>query len=61
MHLLKTTVEQTLAVSMAGAFEWLKTQKTKQRVLVMLSGGNIAPDTYQKIWEKSYLENLSSF
>ncbi len=61
MHLLKITVEPTSAVSMAGAFEWLKTQKTKQRVLVMLSGGNIAPETYQKIWEKSYLENLPSF
>ena len=61
MHLLKITVEPTSAVSMAGAFEWLKTQKTKQRVLVMLSGGNISPDTYQKIWEKSYLENLPSF
>jgi threonine dehydratase len=61
MHLLKITVEPTSAVSMAGAFEWLKTQKTKQRVLVLLSGGNIAPETYQKIWEKSYLENLPSF
>lgn len=61
MHLLKITVEPTSAVAMAGAFEWLKTQKTKQRVLVLLSGGNIAPETYQKIWQESYLEKLPSF
>jgi len=58
MHFLKITVEPTSATSMAAAFEWLKTQKTKQRVLVILSGGNIAPETYQKIWQKNYLEQL---
>ncbi len=58
MHLLKITIEPTSAVAMAGAFDWLKTQRTRQRVLVLLSGGNIAPETYQKIWEKSWLEML---
>ena len=56
MNLLKVVVEPTSAVSMGAAFEWLKTQKTKQRVLVMLSGGNIAPETYRAIWEKNYLD-----
>ncbi len=60
MHLLKITVEPTSAVAMAGAFEWLRTQKKKQRILVMLSGGNIAPETYQKIWQESFLEKLPS-
>jgi len=58
IHLLKIAVEPTSAVAMAAAFHWLKTQKTKQKVLVMLSGGNIAAETYQKIWSKSYLEKL---
>lgn len=58
MHLLKITVEPTSAVAMAGAFNWLKDQQSKQKVLVMLSGGNIAPETYQKIWHTSHLEKL---
>jgi len=43
---------------MAGVVKWLKKQKSKQRVLVLLSGGNIAPETYQKIWQESFLEKL---
>ncbi len=58
MHLLKITVEPTSAVAMVGAVKWLKKQKSKQRVLVLLSGGNIAPETYQKIWQESFLEKL---
>jgi len=58
MHLLKITVEPTSAVAMAGAVKWLKKQKSKQRVLILLSGGNIAPETYQKIWQESFLEKL---
>jgi len=58
MHLLKITIEPTSAVAMGGAFDWLKTQRTKQRVLVMISGGNISPEIYQRIWETSYLEIL---
>ncbi len=50
MHLLKITVEPTAALAMAGAFEWLKMQKYKQTILVILSGGNIAQDTYKQIW-----------
>jgi threonine dehydratase len=55
-HLLKVVVEPTSAVAMAGACQWLKTQKEKKRVLVILSGGNIDADTYQKIWSHDYLE-----
>lgn len=58
MNLLKITVEPTSAVAMAAAFEWLKGQKTKRKVLVLLSGGNIDADTYRQIWAKSYLEEL---
>jgi threonine dehydratase len=54
-HLLKTPVEPTSAVAMGAAYQWLATQKTKQRVLVILSGANIAPETHRAIWEKDYL------
>ncbi len=57
-HLLKTTVEPSSAVAMAAAHKWLKTQKTRQRVLVMLSGGNVAPETYRMVWENNYLDRL---
>lgn len=59
-HLLKATVEPTAAVSMAAAFAWLKTQKDKQRVLIMLSGGNIDVATHQKIWQQGYLDTPPS-
>jgi len=57
-HLLKVSVEPTSAVAMAAAFEWLKTQKNKQRVLVILSGGNVDADTQRQIWEKDYLGQI---
>lgn len=56
MHLLKVSVEPTSAVAMGAAFKWLQTQSIKQRVLVLLSGGNIDPGTYRNIWERSYLD-----
>lgn len=39
--LLPVPCEPTAAVAMASAFNWLKTQKNKQKVLIILSGGNI--------------------
>ncbi|MCH2037175.1 MAG: serine/threonine dehydratase [Rickettsiales bacterium] len=52
-HLLKITVEPTSCVAMVGAYAWLKQQKKQQTILILLSGGNIAQDTYQTIWRKS--------
>lgn len=40
-ELLDVPCEPTAAVAMASAFNWLKTQNTRQRILVILSGGNI--------------------
>lgn len=57
-HLLKTTVEPTSATAMAGAHQWLDTQSSRKTVLILLSGGNIAPDSYQKIWETNHLQQL---
>jgi len=56
-HLLKVVVEPTSAVAMAAAFQWLKTQKSKRRVLVILSGGNVDAESYRKIWAKDYLSH----
>ncbi len=59
-HLLKITVEPTSALVMGGICQWLKTQKTPQNVLVMLSGGNVSPQSYRKIWQENYLETPPS-
>ncbi len=56
-HMLKTPVEPTSAVAMGAACAWLKGQKSKRRVLILLSGGNIDAASYQAIWRKDYLEN----
>ncbi|EAR00990.1 serine/threonine dehydratase [Maribacter sp. HTCC2170] len=55
-HLLKLHIEPTSALGMVAGFQWLKAQKTKKRIVVILSGGNIDQKTQSKIWEKSYLE-----
>jgi threonine dehydratase len=55
-HLLKVVVEPTPAVAMAAACQWLKTQKSKKRVLVILSGGNVGAAAYQQIWQHNYLD-----
>ncbi|GMN07352.1 serine/threonine dehydratase [Croceitalea sp. MTPC5] len=57
-HLLKCRIEPTCAMPMEAIRRWLKTQKTKQRVLLIISGGNIDQPTTQKIWEKDYLGQL---
>lgn len=59
-HLLKTTVEPTSATTMGAVTKWLATQSKPQRVLVLLSGGNIAPETYKRIWERNYLDCIPS-
>lgn len=54
-HLLKCRIEPTCAMSMEAVSRWLKTQKTKQRVLVVISGGNVDQATTQKIWAEDCL------
>lgn len=56
MHLLKAVVEPTSAVAMAGAAAWLKTQAEPKTVLVILSGGNLSPETQQAIWQANALD-----
>lgn len=60
-HLLKLHIEPTSALSMEAGYKWLKTQKSRKRIAIILSGGNIDQQTQSKIWAKSYLENEPSY
>lgn len=59
-HLLKINLEPTCALGMAGAYKYIKEGYTSAKILVIVSGGNVDPSTYLKIWEKSYLDKLPS-
>jgi len=56
IHLLKLHIEPTSAMAMEGVLQWLRKQKTKKRVMVILSGGNIDHETQSAIWKKNYLD-----
>lgn len=55
MHLLKTTVEPTSAVAMSAAHQWMRKQSKRQSILILLSGGNIDPSTYETLWKNHQL------
>ena len=63
-HLLKIHVEPTCAMSMGAVIEWLKLQNIKQnseqKVLVILSGGNIDQQKMLKIWQDDHLQLVPS-
>lgn len=59
-HLLKLHVEPTSAMSMAAVCQWLKKQRAPQKVLVMLTGGNIDSTKMQQIWQTDYLNTPPS-
>jgi threonine dehydratase len=60
-HLLKVTIEPTAAIAMAAAYKWLGLQGVKQRVLVIISGGNIDTSTYSQVWYKNYLDKVPGY
>ncbi|MCG8696456.1 MAG: serine/threonine dehydratase [Bacteroidales bacterium] len=55
-HLLKLRVEPTSAMVMDGVIQWLNEQNSPQKVLVILTGGNIDQETTNKIWQKNVLD-----
>ncbi len=59
-HLLKLHVEPTSAMTMEGVVEWLRDQPRKQRVLVILSGGNIDASKMRTLWDQDTLTKLPS-
>jgi threonine dehydratase len=59
-HLLKMHVEPTSAMAMAGVHQWLQMNSLKQKVLVILSGGNIDAEMMKKVWATDYLTQRPS-
>lgn len=57
-HLLKCRIEPTCAMTMEAVRRWLKTQQSKQKVLVVISGGNVDQATTQRIWAEDFLQLL---
>jgi len=62
IHLLKLNIEPSSALAMAAAVEYLRKNSFKepQKILIILSGGNIAADKHRAIWQKDYLVNEPS-
>lgn len=59
-HLLKATIEPCSALAMASAVKWLKGEKGKKTVLVMISGGNLSVEKQRNIWQTDYLAQVPS-
>ena len=54
-HLLKLHVEPTSAMVMDGVVQWLSEQRKAQKVLVILSGGNLDSSSSANIWSRDHL------
>ena len=59
-HLLKLHIEPTSAMSMHGVVNYLANCSSPQRVVVILSGGNIDTQKMQQIWQQDHLNNQPS-
>lgn len=57
-HLLKLHIEPTCAMTMQAVVEWLNNQESVQRVMVIISGGNISTQTMQCVWAHDHLTEL---
>jgi len=56
-ELLNVPCEPTAALTMASAFNWLKEQHNPQKILVILSGGNIDSEVSELLKNKNYLNH----
>ncbi|HJD55610.1 MAG TPA: serine/threonine dehydratase [Rickettsia endosymbiont of Pyrocoelia pectoralis] len=54
-HLLKVICEPSSSINMVSVINWLKTQTTPKKILVLISGGNIDPILYNELWKEEYL------
>ncbi|KIJ88898.1 serine/threonine dehydratase [Rickettsia asembonensis] len=54
-HLLKVICEPSSSINMVSVVNWLKTQSKPQKLLVLISGGNIDPILYNELWKEEYL------
>lgn len=55
IHLLKVACEPSCALNMVGVKNWLKNKASGQKLLVLISGGNIDPALYRELWKGNYL------
>ena len=55
IHLLKIACEPSCALNMVGVVDWASKQNSEQKILVLISGGNIDPYLYRQIWKEDYL------
>lgn len=55
--LLPIPCEPTAALAMAAAFNWLKTQTKLQKVLIIISGGNIDEEVLTLLDSNEFLDN----
>lgn len=60
MQAIKVTCEPSAAISMAAAFKWIKENGANKKILVLISGGNIDPTLYEKLWSIDHLKKLPS-
>lgn len=56
-HLLKLHIEPTCCMTMQAVAEWLALQDKPQRVLIILSGGNISQSSMHQVWQFDHLQN----
>lgn len=59
-HLLKIHVEPTCAMTMQAVVRWLATMPAEQKILVMLTGGNIDNQKMLQIWQHDWLTKMPS-
>ncbi|MCX4079629.1 serine/threonine dehydratase [Rickettsia rhipicephali] len=55
IHLLKVICEPSSSINMVSVVNFLKTQSKPQKLLVLISGGNIDPILYNELWKEEYL------
>ena len=56
--LLEVPCEPTAALTMAAAYNWLETQKKGQKILILLSGGNMDREILELLDGHEYLNHL---
>ncbi|MCZ6924104.1 MAG: serine/threonine dehydratase [Rickettsia endosymbiont of Ixodes persulcatus] len=54
-HLLKVICEPSSSINMVSVINFLKMQSQPQKLLVLISGGNINPILYNELWKEEYL------
>jgi threonine dehydratase len=59
-HLLKLQIEPTSAMTMSAALQHIRSSASSQRILIVLSGGNVDAAMRRKLWADDQLVNQPS-